>query len=109
MSANKAKIDNSSNPGAANLAPFGLPIAAGTVAVQAWADLGAETVRFIQDRLQQDIKTQQAMLNCTSLEALQKIQGEFFTAAQTQYTAEAAKMLSLMGNAASGLSAPLKA
>jgi len=49
------------------------------------------------------------MLNCTSLEALQKIQSEFFTAAQTQYTAEAAKMLSLMGNAASGLSAPLKA
>lgn len=74
-------------------------MAIGTVAVQAWMDMGTEALRFVGDRLQQDIKTQQAMLACTSLEDIRKIQAEFFTAAQEQYAAEAGKMLNLIGKA----------
>ena len=110
MSEEKAKTERSASPRSPTLASMGLPVAAGTLAVQAWADMGAEMVRFVQDRLQQDIKTQQAMLACSSLEELRQIQTEFFTAAQEQYAAEAVKMLDLMGRvAASGLTAPTKA
>ncbi|MBL4930189.1 phasin family protein [Fuscibacter oryzae] len=84
------------------MAELGLPMAVGSAAVQAWMDMGTEAVRFVCDRLQQDIKTQQAMLACTSLEEIRKVQVEFFTAAQDQYAAEAGKMLNLMGKAAAG-------
>jgi len=83
-----------------------LPIAAGTIALQAWMDLGNQALRFAWDRLQQDVKTQQAMLACTSLEELRDIQAAFFTAAQEQYAAETGKVLALLGKAtAAGLSA----
>jgi hypothetical protein len=87
-------------------APMEVPIAVGTVAVQAWADMGAEAVRFVRDRLQAGIKTQQAMLACTSLEEMRQVHSEFLTAAHGQYSAEAVKMLGLIGKAAaSGLTA----
>ncbi len=86
-----------------------VPLAVGSVAVQAWMELGTEAMRFVWDRLQQDMKTQQAMLTCTSMAELQKIQTEFFTAALQQYAAEAGKVLGLLsrttveGLSASGL------
>lgn len=82
------------------LAGSGFPMMAGSAAAQVWMDMGTEAVRFVWERLQQDIKTQQALLACTSLEEMQKVQAAFFTAAQEQYAAEAAKMLDLMGKAA---------
>ena len=85
----------------------GLRLVAGAAALQAWMELGAETVRFVWDRLQQDMKTQQAMLACTSLDELRTIQAQFFIAAQQQYAAEAGKMLGLLSKAtAEGLSSP---
>ncbi|NJM81232.1 MAG: phasin family protein [Tabrizicola sp.] len=72
-------------------------IAVGSVAMQAWMELGNEAIRFVWDRLQQDIKTQQAVLACTSLEEVQRVQSEFFRSAQDQYTAEARKMLEIIG------------
>ena len=83
-----------------------LPLAVGTIAFQAWMDLGTEAMRFVWHRLQQDMKTQQAMLACTSLDDLRRVQAEFFAAAQEQYAAETGKILALMGRAtAQGLSA----
>ena len=91
-------------------AGMGLPVAVGTLAVQAWMNMGTEAMRFLWDRLQQDIKTQQAMLASTSLEEMRTIQAGFFTAAQDHYAAEARKMLDLMGKAtAAGLTATAKA
>jgi hypothetical protein len=85
------------------------PWAVGSIALQAWADVGAEAVRFVWDRLQQDIETQQAMLVCTSLDQIRAIQAEFFRAAQEQYTTEAGKMLDMMGKATTaGLAATAK-
>ncbi len=75
---------------------MGLPMAVGTATVQAWMEMGSEAVRFVQDRLQQDIETQQALLGCTSLEELRKVQIQFFAAAREHYAAEAGKMLELM-------------
>lgn len=104
MSANKPKTEIPSAPPPARQTAIGLPIAVGTLAAQAWADIGAETVRFVWERLQHDIKTQQALLACTSLEQMRKIQTEFFTAAREQYADQTIKMLGLMGTAAaSGL------
>jgi hypothetical protein len=96
MPAKKPKTDAQPS----GLAGTGLPMAVSPAAVQAWMDLGTEAVRFVWDRMQQDLKTQQALLACTSLEEMQKIQAAFFAAAQEQYAAEAGKMLDLMGKAA---------
>lgn len=110
MPANKPKTGASTATSHSNMAGTGLPTTVGTVAVQAWMDMGAEAVRFVWDRLQQDFKTQQALLACTSLEEMRKIQAEFFTAAQEQYAAEAGKMLDLIGQAnTAGLTGSAKA
>ena len=87
-----------------------LPVAVGTAAMQAWMDIGSEAVQFVLDRMQQDIKAQQALLACKSLAEIQKVQAEFFHSAQAQYTAKTSKMLEMMGKAATGgLAAPGKA
>ena len=74
-----------------------LPLAVGSVAAQAWMELGTEAVRFLWNRLQHDMKTQQAMLACKNLDELRAVQVEFLTAAQKQYAEEAGKMLDLLG------------
>lgn len=76
------------------------PAATGQVALQAWMDMGTEVAQFLWDRLQQDFKTQQALIGCTSLQEMQTIQTAYFTLAQAQYAAEAGRMLALMGRAA---------
>jgi hypothetical protein len=75
------------------------PMAVGSVVMQAWMDLGNEAIRFVWDRLQQDLETQKAVLACTSLEEVQKVQAAFFRSAQEQYAAEARKMLEMIGKA----------
>jgi hypothetical protein len=110
MPANKRTTEDSTPPRPPELIAKGLPIAVGAVVIQAWADMGTEVVRFVWGRLQQDFKTQHAMLACTSLEEMRQIQSEFFTAAQEQYATEAVKMLDLIGKAAaSGLTDPATA
>ena len=101
MPANNPKTEDTLGPETSALVATGLPVAFGSVAVQAWVDMGAEALRFVWDRLQQDFKTQQAMLTCTSLEEIQQVQTAFFATAQEQYTTEAGKMLDLIGKAAS--------
>lgn len=92
------------------MAELPLPMMPGSPAIQAWMEMGTEAVRFLWDRLQQDIKTQQAMMACTSLEDLRTVQAAFFTTAQQDYAAEAERMLHLIGKAtAAGLTAPPKA
>lgn len=110
MSANTTKTEESAPIRPSDLATMGLPITVGTAAIQTWAEIGTEAVRFVWERLHQDLKTQQAMLACTSLNEMRKIQTEFFTAAREQYAVEAVKMLDLIGSvAASGLTAATKA
>ena len=90
--------------GAANPMASGVdfPIALGRTALQAWMDIGSEAVRFVSDRMQQDLKAQQALLACTSLDEVREVQVEFFRSAQVQYAAEARRMLDMMEKAATG-------
>ena len=107
MPANKPKTEEPTGPQPSGLAGTGLPMAVGTVAVQAWMEVGTEAIRFVQDRLQQDIQSQQAMVACKSLEDMRKIQAEFLAAAQVQYATEASKMRDLLGKAISaGMTVP---
>lgn len=106
MPARKPGTDKAATPRRPGLVAMGAPMALGAAAVQAWTDVGTEAVRFVWDRLQQDMRTQQALLACTSLDEMQKVQADFFAAAQEQYTAEASKMLDLMGKAATAGLAP---
>ncbi len=79
-----------------------VPLTLGNRALQIWMEMGSEAVRFLSDRLQQDIRTQQAMLRCTSLAEMQKLQAEFLRSAGDQYAAEARRMLELMQGTAAG-------
>jgi hypothetical protein len=67
-------------------------------ALKAMFAMGTETLQFLSSRMQQDIETQQAMLNCKSLEDLQKVQSEFYTKALEDYRNAAAKMMGIMSS-----------
>ena len=73
-------------------------LALGQTAMQAWMDMGMESLRFVSERLQEDIKTQQALLQCKSLDELRAVQAAFFKAAQEHYMAEATKMMNMAVN-----------
>lgn len=105
MAATTFHTDTPAAPQRSKPSMAALPLVVGSVAAQAWMELGTEAVRFLWIRLQQDMKTQQAMLACKSLDELRAVQLEFLTAAQQQYVAGAGKMLDLLGStAARGLS-----
>jgi hypothetical protein len=109
MPANKAHTETSTGTWPEGMAGTGLPLAIGTAALRVWSDLGTEAVRFVRGRLQEDIKTQQALLDCTNLEELRTIQARHFVTAQVQYAAETRKMLELLGKATTaGLKIPAR-
>lgn len=99
MAAKSSKAEQPHAAAPAGIAGMGLAMSVGSLAAQAWMDFGAEAARFAWDRLQQDIKTQQAMLSCTTLEEARTIHADFVTAAQVQYAAEARKLLEMMQQA----------
>jgi hypothetical protein len=100
MTQRQRKTDEPASAGPAATFGMGVPLMSGTAAMQAWMQIGAEAVRFVADRLQQDLKTQQAMMACTSLDEVQALQADFFKTAQDQYAAEARRMMEMAGKAA---------
>lgn len=76
------------------------PAVVGAVAMQIWLEMGAEALRFVRDRWQQDIKTQQALLRCTTLDDVRAVQTEFMVALQAQYANEASTMMGIFTKAA---------
>ena len=70
------------------------------VAMQAWQDVITECNRFVMDRLQQDLETQQSMLSCKSPADLMKLQTEFFQTAFKQYSEESIRLMQMMSDAA---------
>lgn len=67
------------------------PMAAGV-----WQEIMQESARFVTERLQKDLETQQAMLSCKSPAELLQLQADFFQSALSDYTEEATRMLKLM-------------
>lgn len=70
-------------------------LATSPAAVKAWGDMMSEGARFVSARLQEDLETQKAMLNCKSPAELAQVQSKFFLTAFEQYTAEAMKMFEI--------------
>ncbi|KCV80840.1 hypothetical protein ATO10_15010 [Actibacterium atlanticum] len=56
---------------------------------------GAEFVEFVNARLQEDAKVQQALLSCQNVEDLSRVQADFVRTALEQYTEETGRMIRL--------------
>ncbi len=87
----------------AGLGPMGWM---GTAWFDAMAEMNSEVVSFVADRIKEDVKTQQDLLQCKSAEDLQKAQLAFLEKAQQQYTDETGKLikigLDMLPNATAG-------
>ncbi len=69
-------------------------------AMESWQEIATEWGRFVTDRLQKDIETQRAMLDCRSPSELMKVQTEFYQTAIQQYSEEAMRLMQMMSEAA---------
>lgn len=76
-------------------AGFGNLMVMGTAWMEAVGGMGAEVSSFVANRIQEDVKTQQKMLQCKDMSELQQIQAEFFQKAVDQYQAETGKLVEL--------------
>lgn len=56
---------------------------------------GAEFVAFVNTRLQEDAKAQQALMSCQSTQELSALQAEYVRNALEQYTEETGRMIRL--------------
>jgi hypothetical protein len=56
---------------------------------------GQEFVSFVQERLEEDAKTQQELMGCRDLTRLAEIQNRFLQRAMQQYTDETGKLVDL--------------
>ncbi|NNK78168.1 MAG: phasin family protein [Litoreibacter sp.] len=63
-----------------------------------------ESGRFIANRLEEELKTQQAFLGCKTPADVMQVQTDHYKTAVEQYSAEANRILELMSRA---MSAPL--
>lgn len=70
-----------------------------TALMEGVGDVGAEIAQFVSERMTEDIRTQQDILNCTNPTDLMHIQMRFLQTAFDQYAAETGKLVSI-GNAA---------
>ncbi|WP_212523445.1 phasin family protein [Actibacterium sp. MT2.3-13A] len=62
---------------------------------EAMGRYGQEFVGFVQDRLEEDARTQQELLACRDLTQLAEIQSRFLERAMQQYTDETGKLVDL--------------
>ncbi len=66
-------------------------------AASAWFEIMQESLRFMAERLEQDMDTQREMLACKTPQELMQVQSAFYKRAVAQYTEETQRMLDLMG------------
>ena len=59
------------------------------------AQMNEELVRFIAQRIGEDMNTQHALMHCKSPEEVRKTQAEFFEKAIHQYTEETGKLVEM--------------
>jgi hypothetical protein len=72
---------------------------------EAIGKMQAEVARFIANRLEDDVKTQQQLLQCKTVSDLQHVQAQFIQRAMDQYQEETGKLVEmsadLLGSAGS--------
>ena len=62
---------------------------------QGMAQIGSEMSSFMADRLREDLKTQHALMHCTTLAEIQAVQAGFVARAVDDYTAETGKLVEI--------------
>jgi hypothetical protein len=67
----------------------------GAAWAEAMSDLGAEAMRFLAARVQEDVGLQQRLLHASSLDELRHIQAAFMQKAIDQYVAETGRMVEM--------------
>jgi hypothetical protein len=88
------------------LAAFGPWGQIGAAWAEAIAGLGGEAVRFLSERVQEDVDLQHRLLHAGSLEEARHIQAQFLQTAIDQYTAETGRMVELSEEMAARLGLP---
>lgn len=78
----------------------------GTAWVEAMSGLGGEAMRFLSQRVQEDVGVQHRLLHATSLDEVRHIQAEFFQKALDQYTAETGRVVEIGEDMAERLGLP---
>ncbi len=78
----------------AALNPFG-----GAVGMSGWVEVMTESTRFAAERFRKDLATQQALLNCKSVDEILRVQSEFYRNAIEQYTSELNRLGKMMSKA----------
>ena len=75
-------------------APFGPPpvTTVGTEWAAAMADMTAQISGFVAGRIEENIRTQQALLTCRNLEEVRDVQSEFIERAVHQYQDQTLKL-----------------
>ena len=67
---------------------------------KSWLEMVSESTRFVTERLQEDLKTQRAMMACRTPAELMQVQTEFCRTAVEQYSAEVTRLFGMMSQAA---------
>lgn len=91
-------------------AGFGSTSWMGAAWLEAMNDIGSEVVKFVANRIQEDVKAQQRIMQCKDASELQQAQAEFLQKAIEQYTAETGKLVKmsteLFSNTMKGVTPP---
>ena len=74
---------------------------AGAAAANGLVNAQVEIVTFMARRVQEDIDIQRALLNCTTLDEVRRVQTRFIERAVSQYAEETSRMMRLGGEAMS--------
>ncbi|MDU8943579.1 phasin family protein [Ovoidimarina sediminis] len=87
--------------GAAAAPGLAMPAIPPAVTAQ-WLEVMTASGRFIAQRLEEDLKTQQAFLGCRTPADVMQVQSGYYKTAVEQYTAQAGRIFELMSGAISG-------
>jgi hypothetical protein len=79
----------------AQVEAMGRMTAFNTAVAEAMGRYGQEFMTFVQERLAEDTKTQQELMNCRDLSQMAEIQSQFLERAIQQYTDETGKLVDL--------------
>lgn len=61
------------------------------------SQIGREYITFIAERVKEDVKAQQALMQCKTLTEMQSVQADFIQTAFAQYQAETGKLVAMGG------------
>ena len=77
---------------------------AGVTWLETMSDFGAEWLRFVADRVHEDVETQHKLLHAKDLKEIQDIQTGFFQKAMDDYRSETGKVMEMFSKRLSELS-----